>query len=170
MQRGAEIKSAKLPFFLTMHWAWLLIPAAIEKTLWLSLRWQRWPISIGLFIWVLMQAAWLRSASRSSNAVFWYLATGMLAIADVIASHQYSPMSFAVLTIDTAFMFVWISSIFVMRRDLQRYVQSLCDCQYFYMNGWMTLLFSTFYFQYKFRWIADHTHSENQLIATPALA
>ena len=167
MYADAEVKAPALPWFLTVHWAWVLFPSIIETLLRLHFGWGSWPFQVTPFLWSCLQAAWLRSVYRRSNAIFWYSGTLMLACFDLFVApiHLHAPSIILALT-DFGTAALWIVSIFVLRHDIVKYFLR-ADGVDLRISRFYTFVFNAYYFQHQFRWIAEYRRS-NELRITPA--
>jgi len=129
-----------------------------------------------MFLWPLVQAGWLWKVDHRCTAVYWYSASVAIILAPrgVIpwGDHKFLPVSrfVNIPTVAGAVamvgLFVWIWALFVLRREMQRHFKR-ADGIVLEMRLTSTLVFNTYYVQYKFNEIARIT-AHAQKAVTPA--
>jgi len=130
-----------IPWFLTLSWGWLIVASVIDQVLHHLIHWQPlWCVNI-LEIWSFVQAAWLIKAEYILGLLYVFVPSLHRAHLGLII--------FAILGVS-----VWIAGRFVFRRDMLRYFNEVDETE-LTLNPWMTLFFSTIYFQYHFNEIAE---------------
>jgi hypothetical protein len=142
-----------IPWFLTLSWGWLIVASVIDQVLHHLIHWQPlWCVNI-LEIWSFVQAAWLIKVDRRSQAIYWFVAEYILGLLYVFVPSLHRAhlglIIFAILGVS-----VLIAGRFVFRRDMLRYFNEVDETE-LTLNPWMTLFFSTIYFQYHFNEIAE---------------
>ena len=152
------LKRRPIPRWLAIPWWWLLVGNVIETAICSAFRVDSGSLlSTGTWFltgWGLLQAWWLWQADSRSRALFWYAAD---AIADLFVlwfdwidrrhpGHHFALASMIVFCASVACVVI---GILVFRRDLTRYSLEAegVDPE---LSWWMSVMFSTFYFQYQF--------------------
>ena len=151
----ASKRPAEIFPFLTLHWGWLLAATVVIHLLQVSFHWRQ-DTAVDVFVvvlWSLVQAGWLKSADMRSKAIYWYVAIVVLNLVSLALNNAVRMPNGVdvVLAITTAA--VSIASSFVFRSEMQRYFNDTDDVG-LKLSPWMTLFFSTLYFQYHFHKIA----------------
>jgi hypothetical protein len=165
-----------LPWFLKLHWGWLLLAGFVQTLMGVGYPSVGSPYVDILFLWPLVQAGWLWKVDRRCTAIYWYGASLALLFAPSgwipEGGHKFLPVSRFV-NIPTvagavvmAGLFVWIGSLFVLRRDMQRHFSRAYGIA-LQMGLLKTFAFNTYYFQYKFNEI-DRLTTRPASAVTPA--
>jgi len=120
-----------------------------------------------LTTWGLLQAGWLWHADRRCKAIFWYAASAALDLC--VPLHFWDPRNLhfdlGPFLFALASMIVGIVGIVRFRLDMRWYFQSTEDPE-FALSIWMSLFFSTYYFQYHFHRLAQLQKVDSE--TTPA--
>ncbi|NYF80302.1 hypothetical protein [Granulicella arctica] len=146
--------SRALPAVLSLHWGWLLIATIVEQALWGHFHREPWSLFNVVDAWSFIQAGWLRSVDKRSTALYWYIGASLMAFL-IWAFTRGGKLSSAVdAGVSIAFFGIVFAGVFVFRRDMQRYFNEK-DNVGLHLSPWMTLFFSTLYFQYHFHDIAQ---------------
>jgi hypothetical protein len=151
---GEEFEAAELPWFLTLHWAWLPILEGVAVFVRLHFNWTRWPSLDVLVLWSFLQAGWLSRVDQRSTTIYWYAAD--LALSYAVTSRTFHDrFPTLALFLPLAVAVVTIVGLFHLRRDMQRYFKDT-DGIDLHLSGWMIYLYNTLYFQYKFREVSEY--------------
>jgi hypothetical protein len=156
----------ELPLLLTLHWGWLLAASIVVEVLQVSFHWRQDTAAIVevfvIVLWSLVQAGWLKSADMRSKAIYWNVAIVVLNLVSLALDHSVRVPDGVDATLGIATAAFSITSIFVFRSEMQRYFNDTDDVG-LKLSPWMTLFFSTLYFQYHFHKIAEFKtrHSES---------
>lgn len=154
MKSGEEFEAADLPWFLTLHWGWLLVGSMVLSVLGTRFHWTYafW-VDAGL-VWSFLQAGWLMRMDQRSTAFYWYVGDYLLVcVGKSGVVHDRFP-EFTEVALPVIATVIAIASLFHFRRDMMRYFKDTDDID-LKLSGWMTYFFSTPYFQYKFREVAQ---------------
>jgi hypothetical protein len=152
VKSGEDFEAAEPPWFLTLHWAWLLVAEAVAYALRARYSWERLPSLDVLLFWSFLQAGWLSRVDQRSNTIYWYLGDFILGCATASRVVERGIPTVAVLLRLTVAV-IAIVSLFHFRREMKRYFEDTDDID-LDLSPWMTFQFSTLYFQYKFRKIS----------------
>lgn len=155
-----------IPQILQIDWFWLLLAEILEQFLLYKFHIENYGLLDVILIWSFLQAGWLWRVDARSKAIYWYGATAVLSLIVYIFA-RFSLLPEAVDTsIGIADTVLSIASIFIFRRDMVRYFNTI-DNVGLALTWPMTLLFSVLYFQYHFHDIAAYK-LRNPEISTPA--
>ncbi len=151
MVEGQEQRA--LPAVLTTHWGWLLVAQIIQAVILVIFKFDLWYVLGVVELWAFVQAYLLLKLNSRSTAVYWYLACLILWLA---ASAPYSPsknLSFVHPLLSVVAFAVGIAGVFIFCWDVEWYFNEFneIDGRRQRLSLWMALLFTTLYFQYKFR-------------------
>jgi hypothetical protein len=152
VRSGDEFEAADLPWFLSLHWAWLVAAEVAEGFLRLHFQWTHWPTLDVVFLWSFLQAGWLSRVDQRSNAIYWYvgdLALGYVSRFGVVENRF--PALDGILTLAVAV--IAFVSLFHLRRDMERYFKDTDDIDLKLSPG-MIFFFNTLYFQSQFGEVA----------------
>jgi hypothetical protein len=163
----------RLPTFLSIHWAWLLGGGILESILQAHFHLNHLSFINLTVIWGLVQAGWLSRVDWRSTAIYWYGASCLMSVLIVLSGHSvWIPTSIgktALIVIDVIWGIAGISiaiiGIFVFRRDMERYFNETEDAGLL-LGPWMTLFFSTLYFQYYFHDLAQRHCADTMMRIT----
>jgi hypothetical protein len=156
---GEEFEAAELPWFLTLHWGWLLAAEAAEKILRVHFHWTSWASLNVYILWSFLQAGWLSRVDQRSTAIYWYvvdLVLGYAATSGVIRGRFPAVPDVLALAVAVT----TITGLFHLRRDMTRYFKDTDDVD-LHLGGWMTYFFNTLYFQYQFCEVARLRNSDS---------
>jgi hypothetical protein len=163
---GEEFEAAELPWFLTLHWAWLLVAEGVALALRIRFEWTRWPSVDVLLMWSFLQAGWLSRVDQRSTTLYWYVADLVLgyAAASETVRDKFPAL---VLMLPIAIAVITVVGLFHFRRDMERYFKCTDDLD-LHLSPWMIFSFNTLYFQYKFGEVS-RLRLANPLRITPTI-
>ena len=117
-------------------------------------------------MWSFLQAGWLSRVDQRSTAIYWYVADLALGYTATSETVQHKFPTLAALLLASIWV-ITLAGLFHLRRDMERYFKSTDDLD-LHLSGWNIYLFSTLYFQSKFREVAAYRR-DNPLRTTPAI-
>jgi hypothetical protein len=145
-------RPVELPPWLTFHWGWLFAASIVEQAL--RFHWHKETGVIVVVLWPLVQASWLKTADMRSKAIYWNVAIVVLNLVNWTLDNTVRLPDNIDTGLGIATAAASIGSIFVFRSEMQRYFNDIDDVD-LRLSPWMTLFFSTLYFQYQFHDIAE---------------
>jgi hypothetical protein len=158
VRSGQEFEAAELPWFLTLHWGWLVLAEGAAAALRIRYEWTRRASLDILLLWSFLQVGWLSRVDQRSNAVYWYVGDLILGYAAASAAIQERfPALAAVLPLAVAV--ITIASLFHFRREMQRYFKDTDDID-LHIGAGMTFYFNTLYLQSRFCEVARLRRAE----------
>jgi hypothetical protein len=169
----------KLPWFLRLHWGWLVAAAILQTFLSAAYpRWLYYPVVDLMFWWSLVQAGWMCKADTQSSAIYWYGASLVLLVSPWNSipgmGHQFLPVTefVNIPTVADALLFagflLWISSNFVLRSDMLRYFNGF-DSRRLRLGILQAFVWNVFYFQYHFNKMAKFDDTPPAPGVTPSV-
>jgi hypothetical protein len=123
-----------------------------------------------LYVWIYVQAIWLKRAEPESKAIYWYVASDVFRIAtaisqialpQVLSNHEILLSLVELTTFALSFY-----AIFKFKWEME-YHFNKTDPTFLKLGGVMTFFFNVFYFQYYFHEIYRYKQQE-PLSITPA--
>ena len=111
-------------------------------------------VTCGLFgwIWVLVQAAWVKTVQPASKAMFYLVpAIGGFVLAAILQFQEDTRIVAGVLNL--ASVVFWLIGVFSMRSSIEEHFNS-AEPLHLRLSGVMTFFFNVIYFQYHFTEIA----------------
>jgi len=161
-----------IPRYLGIDWWWLLLVLIVEGTVRHYLPIPPWIPSITV-VWMVVQAAWLRSAEPRSKALYFYLAMAVIDLGLALAPSTVNWLGDGSSTVGGVIgasiglldAGLTIVGIFVFRSEMEDHF-NLTDPLGLGLSGVMTFFFSVFYFQYHFHELYERQQYEASL-ATP---
>lgn len=165
MKSGEGFEATDLPWFLTLHWAWLPIAETVVFALRIHFHWTRWPSLDILLLWSFLQAGWLSHVDQRSAAIYWYVGDLALYYAYTSWFIQHDLPNVGVVLALTVAVIGFVS-LFHFRRDMERYFKDTDDIDLNLSSG-MIFFFNTLYFQAQFRRVSK-LRCADTLHITPA--
>jgi hypothetical protein len=153
-----------VPRWLGFSWWWLLGFCVLANLCSGHLAPISLVLNIGLALWPVVQAGWLRKAFATSRAVYWIVASVVLALfIDFWVPGDLLGGSWWETTITLLVVCCYIAGVCFFVGDLKEYIEEL-ETYHPQLSYVWAILFSTFYFQYKL-----HEIYEDQLLVSSRL-
>jgi hypothetical protein len=148
VRSGEGFEAAELPWFLTLHWGWLLVAEGAAAMLRQHFNWNRWASVDILLLWSFLQVGWLSRVDQRSNAIYWYVTDLLLGYGATsgVVRERFPTLA---IVFSVAAAVITIASLFHFRREMQRYFKDTDDID-LYISPGMTFFFNTLYFQSRF--------------------
>jgi hypothetical protein len=145
VKSGEGFEAVDLPWFLTLHWAWLPIAEVVVFALRIQFRWMLWPSLDILLLWSFLQAGWLSRVDQRSIAIYWYVGDLALYYASTSGFIQDN-LPYLGVVLELTIAVIGIVSLFHFRQDMERYFKDTDDID-LNMSPWTIFFFTPYIFR-----------------------